>query len=1195
MSPQQSEELKLGVPGFSWSDLYEPRKLQALHQMFMAELRALDPGLESRLAQYHSTHGEGLSPQDLSTVLVDAAPHVSRFVARLFGVEGQRDALLTEADRWAPLFRFKDQFVKRRALKRTGVVADEARDQRAKRVLVEGLGADDVTELRVATAVCALLDIEMALKPEVVAPDAQPMRETCDALRKRLGDDAPEESDVTWVGRVLADLEGWLIARKGLSPYKQWVSFKQPHNLDFEKLVPLRRPKAELPSLIMGEERHARFRDGFALTDRRGSAIEVASEVDYCLYCHDRDKDSCSKGLRDNKTRAIKPNPLKIPLNGCPLDEKISEAHFVKRSGDSLAALALITVDNPMCAGTGHRICNDCMKACVFQKQEPVNIPQIETGALTDVLSMPWGFEIYAFLARWNPLNARRPWALPYNGRNVLVVGLGPAGYTLCHHLLNEGFGVVGIDGLKIEPLADELLSAPIRDINKLFVELDEKPLMGFGGVAEYGITVRWDKNFLTVLYLMLARRAKARFFGGVRLGGTLTIEETWQKGFDHIAIAAGAGKPTLIELENNLIRGIRKASDFLMGLQLTGAYKRSTVANLLVRMPAVVIGGGLTAIDTATELRAYYVVQCEKMLDRYEALTREQGHDVVRAAYDKEELGILDELLSHGEALRNERALAKREARTPDFDGLLEAWGGVTLAYRKRLQDSPAYRLNHEEVTKALEEGIRIVENASPVAAIPDEYGAIRAVTFRMPEGNLIELPSRTLCVAAGTAPNTVYEKEYPGTFKLDKKGFFLAHAARGQGDGVVLSEGDGMFTSYLDKAGHTVSYYGDNHPTYAGSVVKAMASAKDGYPSVAALFADEIARAERDAAGDTAREQAWASFSARLSDELSAEVVVVNRLTPTIVEVVVRAPQAARKFKPGQFYRLQNFEKDALVLEGTTLSMEGLALTGAWTDPEKGLLSMIVLEMGASSNLCALLRPGQKVTVMGPTGAPTETPAKETVVLAGGGLGNAVLFSIGKELRAVGSKVIYFAGYKNPADVFKQEEIEAAADQIVWSSDVGPAIVPRRPQDRAIVGNVVQAMMAHATGELGEQVVNMRDAERVIAIGSDRMMAAVAHARRTSLSGFLKPDHIGIGSINSPMQCMMKEVCAQCLQKHVDPRTGKTTVVFTCFNQDHLLDHVDWKNLGDRLRQNTVQEKLSTQWLGRLLNKYKSELTRA
>jgi hypothetical protein len=66
---------------------------------------------------------------------------------------------------------------------------------------------------------------------------------------------------------------------------------------------------------------------GFGLTDRRMSALEVESEVDYCLYCHDRDKDSCSKGLREAKTGAIKKNALGVGLNGCPLGEKISEMH----------------------------------------------------------------------------------------------------------------------------------------------------------------------------------------------------------------------------------------------------------------------------------------------------------------------------------------------------------------------------------------------------------------------------------------------------------------------------------------------------------------------------------------------------------------------------------------------------------------------------------------------------------------------------------------------------------------------------------------------------------------------------------------------------------------------------------------------------------------------------------------------------
>ena len=57
--------------------------------------------------------------------------------------------------------------------------------------------------------------------------------------------------------------------------------------------------------------------------------------------------------------------------------------------------------------------------------------------------------------------------------------------------------------------------------------------------------------------------------------------------------------------------------------------------------------------------------------------------------------------------------------------------------------------------------------------------------------------------------------------------------------------------------------------------------------------------------------------------------------------------------------------------------------------------------------------------------------------------------------------------------------------------------------------------------------------------------MMGAVARARHTVLAPYLKPDHKAIGSINSPMQCMMKEICAQCLQLHKDPKTGEETVV--------------------------------------------------
>ena len=231
----------------------------------------------------------------------------------------------------------------------------------------------------------------------------------------------------------------------------------------------------------------------------------------------------------------------------------------------------------------------------------------------------------------------------------------------------------------------------------------------------------------------------------------------------------------------------------------------------------------------------------------------------------------------------------------------------------------------------------------------------------------------------------------------------------------------------------GKAVSFFGDLHPSFAGNVVKAMGGAKQGYPVVSQVLTKVPPSDISEAA-----------LVNKLNEELRAIVHDVIRLTPTIVEVVVKAPMAARAFQPGQFYRLQNFETLAPRTETTTLAMEGLALTGASVDHERGLLSTIVLEMGGSSDLCALLKPGEPVILMGPTGTPTDTPGQETVLLAGGGLGNAVLFSIGQGLRDNGSRVVYFAGYKKIIDRYKVAEIENAADVVIWCSRRSTGLYP-------------------------------------------------------------------------------------------------------------------------------------------------------
>ncbi len=252
------------------------------------------------------------------------------------------------------------------------------------------------------------------------------------------------------------------------------------------------------------------------------------------------------------------------------------------------------------------------------------------------------------------------------------------------------------------------------------------------------------------------------------------------------MAIAAGAGRPTIIDMKNNLIRGIRKASDFLMALQLTGAFKRDALPNLQVRLPAVVIGGGLTAIDTATELMAYYPLQVEKTLRRSTRRSPASSAKRACAAATTPRSSSCSTSIWRTAARCAPSARAPTAAgERPNFVPLVRSWGGVTIAYRKRMVDSPAYRLNHEEVIKALEEGIAFAENLNPIEAVPDERGARQGDDLQAGRAGragraTVTLPARTVLVAAGTTPNITYEKEAPGTLPARREEEVLPAARR-------------------------------------------------------------------------------------------------------------------------------------------------------------------------------------------------------------------------------------------------------------------------------------------------------------------------------------------------------------------------------------------------------------------------------
>ena len=694
--------------GLDFAGLYDRDGLVTLDRAFVAHIAAGDAALHERLMAARAD-AEALDKKSESDLIVELAPHVEDFVGGLFGIATEIRELQERHDALAPLYSVKRLFVQRRAVKEIKEEQAALLDGDALRAtLAARLGAADFADTRAgalgweqgfAKVVSGWLDTEAGHAAEIAAA---------------------------------VEYAAWAtLSPAGREKHRKGLLFKVPHRLDMNHLVPVETIERDGVTMMRLPEHDWRARDGFALTDAGTDLAGALDQANYCIWCHNQGKDSCSTGLKE-KDGGFRKTVFGVTLAGCPLDEKISELNLVKSRGYSLGALAIVAVDNPVCAATGHRICNDCMKACIYQRQEPVDIPQIETRTLKDVLALPWGFEIYSLLTRWNPLNLRRPLPKPASGYKVLIVGLGPAGFTLAHHLMNDGHFVAAIDGLKIEPLAPEVSGvlatgervpfAPIRDVASLNEGLGERTMAGFGGVAEYGITVRWDKNFLKIVRLLLERRAQFSMYGGVRFGGTVTIDNAFAMGFDHIAMCAGAGRPTVIPMANGLALGVRQASDFLMALQLTGAAKSESIANLTVRLPVVVIGGGLTAIDTATEALAYYPLQVEKFLSRYETLAAERGAEAVRAGWSTAESEVADEFIAHARALRVERAAAEREGRVPQFAKLIDGWGGVTIAYRRRLIDAPSYTLNHEEVAKAMEEGIRFAEGLTPIAVEIDQ-----------------------------------------------------------------------------------------------------------------------------------------------------------------------------------------------------------------------------------------------------------------------------------------------------------------------------------------------------------------------------------------------------------------------------------------------------------------------------------------
>ncbi len=144
---------------------------------------------------------------------------------------------------------------------------------------------------------------------------------------------------------------------------------------------------------------------------------------------------------------------------------------------------------------------------------------------------------------------------------------------------------------------------------------------------------------------------------------------------------------------------------------------------------------------------------------------------------------------------------------------------------------------------------------------------------------------------------------------------------------------------------------------------------------------------------------------------------------------ELVVEAPQLAKKAKAGQFLIVRIGEGE-----------ERIPLTIADNDPIKGTITIVIQALGHSTKKIVAFRPGDELAdVVGPLGQASEIEHYGTVGIVGGGVGIAPIYPIARDLKKAGNRVIAIIGAKSKELLFWEEKLAEAVDEGRIATDDG------------------------------------------------------------------------------------------------------------------------------------------------------------
>ena len=187
----------------------------------------------------------------------------------------------------------------------------------------------------------------------------------------------------------------------------------------------------------------------------------------------------------------------------------------------------------------------------------------------------------------------------------------------------------------------------------------------------------------------------------------------------------------------------------------------------------------------------------------------------------------------------------------------------------------------------------------------------------------------------------------------------------------------------------------------------------------------------------------------------------------------LVVEAPEIASQAKAGQFVILRNEEQG-----------ERYPLTIADFDPSAGTITLVFLEVGKSTVRLGRFEVGERIPdIAGPLGNPTHVQKAGTVVCVGGGVGIAAVYPVAKAFHNAGNHTIGIIGAKNKGLLFFEDEMRAACDELIVTTDDG---------SRGQKGFVTHRLL-EVVDRLGA-----RQVAEVYAVGPTIMMKVVADATR-------------------------------------------------------------------------------------------------